>query len=123
MTFGHYYDKVWKSLRTGRSYSEGDIVGNLFQCNKQNNTWLLGESKFLLLSFMSHKEKVLFFIFLYREGSVIADFVVNFKMTGNATVLETAYRILKDSLNQSRNSSSFGEFLVDPAHAFLAGKM
>ena len=72
---------------------------------------------------LSHKEKVLFFIFLYREGSVIADFVVNFKTTGDATVLETASGILKDSLNQSRNSSSFGEFLVDPTHAFLVGKM
>ena len=123
MTFGHYQDKVWKSLITSRSYWEGDIVGNLFQCNKQNNKWLLGESKFVFLSFMSHKEKVLFFIFLHRQGSVIADFVVNFKTSGNATVLETADRILRDSLNQSRNSSSFGGFLVDPTHAFLVGKM
>ena len=63
-----------------------------------------------------------FFKFLHRNGSVIIDFVVHFNTTGNATLLAKADDVLKQSLNQSNNGSSFAGFDVDPNQAFLVGK-
>lgn len=58
--------------------------------------------------------------FLDRNGSVIVDFVVHFNATGNATLLTKAGDVLKQSLNQSNNGSSFVGFDVDQAS--LEGK-
>lgn len=63
-----------------------------------------------------------FFKFLDRNGSVIVDFVVHFNATGNATLLTKAGDVLKQSLNQSNNGSSFVGFDVDPNQASLKGK-
>ena len=53
---------------------------------------------------------------------MIIDFVVHFNMTGNATLLTKADDVLRQSLNQSNNGSSFAGFDVDPNQAFLVGK-
>ena len=53
---------------------------------------------------------------------MIIDFVVHFNTTGNATLLTKADDVLKQSLNQSNNGSSFAGFDVDPNQAFLVGK-
>ena len=53
---------------------------------------------------------------------MIIDFVVHFNTTGNATLLTKAEDVLKQSLNQSNNGSSFAGFDVDPNQAFLVGK-
>ena len=53
---------------------------------------------------------------------MIAEVVVNFNATRNTTVLKTANKILKDSVNQSNNGSNVGGFQVDPTHAFISGK-
>ena len=54
---------------------------------------------------------------------MIIDFVVHFNTTGNATLLKAkADDVLKQSLNQSNNGSSFAGFDVDPNQAFLEGK-
>ena len=63
-----------------------------------------------------------FFKFLHRNGSVIIDFVVHFNTTGNATLLTKAEDVLKQSLNQSNNGSSFAGFDVDRNQTFLEGK-
>ena len=63
-----------------------------------------------------------FFKFLHRNGSVIIDFVVHFNTTGNATLLTKAEDVLKQSLNQSNNGSSFAGFDVDRNQTFLQGK-
>ena len=53
---------------------------------------------------------------------MIVDFVVHFNTTDNATLLTKADDVLKQSLNQSNNGSSFAGFDVDPNQAFLNGK-
>ena len=53
---------------------------------------------------------------------MIIDFVVHFNTTGNATLLTKADDVLRQSLNQSNNGSSFAGFDVDPNQAFLVGK-
>jgi len=53
---------------------------------------------------------------------VIVDFVIHFNTTGNATSLTKADDVLKQSLNQSNNGSSFAGLDVDPNQAFLVGK-
>ena len=53
---------------------------------------------------------------------MIIDFVVHFNTTGNATLLTKADDVLKQSLNQSNNGSSFAGFDIDPKGAFLEGK-
>ena len=53
---------------------------------------------------------------------MIVDFVVHFNTTGNATLLTKADDVLKQSVNQSNNGSSFAGLDVDPNQAFLVGK-
>ena len=53
---------------------------------------------------------------------MIIDFVVHFNTTGNATLLTKAEDVLKQSLNQSNNGSSFAGFDVDRNQTFLEGK-
>ncbi|XP_073235245.1 uncharacterized protein [Porites lutea] len=58
----------------------------------------------------------------FRNGSVIVDFVVHFNTTGNATLLTKADDVLKQSVNQSNNGSSFAGLDVDPNQAFLVDR-
>ena len=53
---------------------------------------------------------------------MIIDFVVHFNTTGNATLLTKADDVLKQSVNQSNNGSSFAGLDLDPKKAFLVGK-
>ena len=53
---------------------------------------------------------------------MIINFVVHFNTTGNATLLTKADDVLKQSLNQSNNGSSFAGFDVDRNQTFLEGK-
>ena len=62
-------------------------------------------------------------LFIDRQGSVIADFVVNFQQIGNTTVLPTARKVLNDSITQSQNTSSFGDLQIDPGSVVLEGKI
>ncbi|KAL9968341.1 hypothetical protein ACROYT_G026702 [Oculina patagonica] len=55
----------------------------------------------------------------FRQGSVVADFVINFQPTGNATVLPTAQKVLNESVTQPQNTSSFGDLQIDPASVIL----
>ena len=60
--------------------------------------------------------------FIYRPGSVIADFVINFQQTANETVLSTAKQILNDSVTHSQNVSRLGDLQVDPSSLSVVGK-
>ncbi len=60
--------------------------------------------------------------FFYRQGSVVAEFVVNFQPTGNGTVLPTAQKVLNESVSQPQNTSSFGDLQVDPGSVVIEGK-
>ena len=62
------------------------------------------------------------FLYIYRQGSVIADFVINFQQTGNATVLPAARKVLNDSVAQPQNPSSFGGLQIDPGSVEIDGK-
>ena len=59
---------------------------------------------------------------IYREGSVIADFALNFQQTGNATVLPTARKVLNESVTQPQNTSSLADLKVDPASVVIEGR-
>jgi len=61
--------------------------------------------------------------FIYRPGSVIADFVINFQQTANETVLPTASRILNESLTHTQNVSRLGDLQVDPSFSVLGKKL
>ena len=55
---------------------------------------------------------------LYRRGSVVVDFALNFQQTGNETVLPRALKVFKDSV---QNTSSIGDLEIDPASLKLEG--
>ena len=59
------------------------------------------------------------FYALCRQGSVIADFALNFQQTGDETVLPTALKVFNDSV---QNTSSIGDLQIDPASVTLEGK-
>ena len=61
-------------------------------------------------------------LYFYREGSVIAEFVINFKESGNATILPKAEKVLNESVTQSQNISSFRDLQIDPASVTLEGR-
>ena len=58
------------------------------------------------------------FGFRFRNGSVIADFVLHFNETRNTTVLQTARTVLNESLY---NGSTFEGLEFDPTRSFLQG--
>lgn len=61
-------------------------------------------------------------LYFNREGSVIAEFVINFQESGNATILLKAEKALNESLTQSQNISSFRDLQIDPASVTLEGR-
>ena len=61
-------------------------------------------------------------LYFYREGSVIAEFVINFQESGNATILPKAEKVLNESVTQSQNISSFRDLQIDPASVILEGR-
>ena len=61
--------------------------------------------------------------FFFRNGSVVADYLIHFEPTKNDTVLPTARRILTEGVNNTRNTSTFRAFRVDIETIFVEGEL